>query len=291
MSEQTEVKIDAQSVKKLRQETDAPMMECKKALVEAEGDFERAKQILREKGQAQAAKRAGRTTSEGIAAVAASDDSTKVAAIVVECETDFVARNDDFKSMVSGLADGLLATVDASAGETVEADLSTVVNGKSLKEHAEEAIAKIRENIRIVSAVVVKAADGAKIAIYNHTNTGKAASYIEYTGDNAEAAFQVAIQTVAFPPSFLRKEDVPQEFIDKEIETETQRAINEGKPAEVAGKIAIGRVNKEFHQAHVLLEQPFYTDTKKKVAEYVKGAGIEIVGYRHFAVGADPSED
>lgn len=237
MSEQTELKIDAQSVKKLRQETGAPMMECKKALVEAEGDFDRAKQILREKGQAQAAKRAGRATSEGIAAVVASEDSTKVAAIVVECETDFVARNEEFKSMVAALADGLLASVDAGPGQTVEPDLSTVVNGKSLKQHAEESVAKIRENIRIVSAVVATAADGGKIAVYNHTNTGKAASYVEYTGDDGEAAFQVAIQAVAFPPTYLRREDVPQDLIDQEIETETQRAINEGKPADVAGKI------------------------------------------------------
>ena len=290
MSEQTKLKIDAQSVKRLRQETGAPMMECKKALVEAEGDVDRAKQILREKGQAQAAKRADRATSEGIAAVVASDDSTKVAAIVVECETDFVARNDDFKSMVSSLVEGLLAGVDAGAGETVEADLSTVVNGKSLKDHAEEAVGKIRENIQIVSATVAKAADGGKLAIYNHTNTGKAASYVEYTGDDGESAFQVAIQVVAFPPSYLRREDVPQDMIDQEIKTETQRAINDGKPADVAGKIALGRVNKEFFQSRVLLEQPFYTDTKKKVSEYAKAAGIEIVGYRHFAVGAGPSE-
>ncbi|MCH8979434.1 MAG: translation elongation factor Ts [Armatimonadetes bacterium] len=290
MSEQTKVKIDAQIVKRLRQETGAPMMECKKALVEAEGDFDRAKQILREKGQAQAAKRAGRATSEGIAAVVASEDSTKVACIVVECETDFVARNADFKTMVGELADGLLASVEAGAGETVEPDLSTVINGMSLQQHAEEAVAKIRENIRIVSAVVAKAADGGKIAVYNHTNTGKAASYIEYTGDDAKAAFQVAIQTVAFPPTFLRKEDVPQNLIDEEIKTETQRAINEGKPADIAGKIAQGRVNKEFFQSRVLLEQPLWTDAKKKVSDYAKAAGIEIVGYRHFAVGAGPSD-
>ena len=290
MSEQTEVKIDAQSVKRLRQETDAPMMECKKALVEAEGDFDRAKQILREKGQAQAAKRAGRATSEGIAAVVASEDSTKVAAIVVECETDFVARNEEFKSMVSGLVDGLLTTVDADAGETVEADQSTVVNGTSLKEHAEKAVAKIRENIRIVSAVVATAADGGKIAIYNHTNTGKAASYVEYTGDDGDAAFQVAIHTAWGKPVFLKKEDVPQDVIKKEIEIETQRAINDGKPPEMAEKIATGRVNKEYYQTQVLNEQPFYTDTKKKVSDYAKAAGIEIVGFRHFAVGAGPSD-
>ena len=97
---------------------------------------------------------------------------------------------------------------------------------------------------------------GAKFALYNHTNTGKLAAFVEYTGDNADAAFQVAIQVVAFPPTFLKKDDVPQAVIENEIKIETQRAINDGKPAEVAEKIAQGRVNKEYYQSQVLLEQP-----------------------------------
>ncbi|MCH7903956.1 MAG: translation elongation factor Ts [Armatimonadetes bacterium] len=283
--------IDAKLVKKLREETDAPMMECKKALVESDGDFDRAKDILREKGQAQAAKRADRSTSEGIALTAISDDGTKVAGLVVECETDFVARNEDFKKLVSDLVGGLMASADASPGETVEVAADTIVNGKSLGDHITDAVAKIRENIRLATAVVARASDGNKLSIYNHTNTGKAASFIEYAGDGADAAFHVAIQVVAFPPNFLTREEVPQDVIAKEIEIEKQRAVNDGKPVDIAEKIALGRVNKEYYQTKVLLDQPLYSNAKMKVGDYAKEAGITVRAYRHLAVGASRADD
>ncbi|MEX2244534.1 MAG: translation elongation factor Ts [Fimbriimonadaceae bacterium] len=282
----TDVKIDAQTVKKLREETDAPMMECKAALVEAGGDFDKAKQLLREKGQAAAAKRSGRTTSEGLALVVATADSSKVAGVVVECETDFVARNDDFKALVKALAEGILSEANVSAGEFHELSGESVVGGKPLDQHAADAVAKIRENIRIPHAVAMAAGHGAKFAVYNHTNTGKLASFVEYTGDNADAAFHVAIQVVAFPPTFLKKEDVPQAVIDNELKIETQRAINDGKTADVAEKVALGRINKEYYQSQVLLEQPYYVDTKKKVADYTKESGIGIVAFRLLGVGS-----
>ncbi len=287
----TDVKIDAALVKKLRDETDAPMMECKKALVEAGGDFEKAKQILRESGQAAAAKRAGRSTSEGLALVVVNAEGTKAAGVVVECETDFVARNEDFKALVKSIAEGILSETSVPAGEVHELSGESKVGGKSLDEHATEAVAKIRENIRIPHAVAIAAKHDAKIAVYNHTNTGKLASYVEYTGDNADAAFKVAIQVVAFPPTFLTREDVPQAVIDHEIKTETQRAINDGKPADVAEKIAQGRVNKEYFQSQVLLEQPFYDDTKKKVSDYAKESKITVIAYRLLGVGTGAAEE
>lgn len=282
----TQVNIDAKLVKKLRDETDAPMMECKAALVEAGGDFDKAKQLLREKGQAAAAKRAGRSTSEGLALVVANADNTKVAGVVVECETDFVARNDDFKALVQSLAEGILAEGDASPGEIKALGPDAVVGGKTLAEHATEAVAKIRENIQIASAVVAKAGEGQKVAVYNHTNTGKVATFVIYSGDNAEAAAQVAVHTAWGKPTFLKKEEVPQDVIAKEIEIETQRAINDGKPAEMAAKIAQGRVNKEYFQKEVLLEQGFYTDQGTKTGDYAKQNGIELFGFANFAVGA-----
>jgi len=287
----TDVKIDAQSVKKLRDETGAPMMECKAALVEANGDYEKAKQLLREKGQAAAAKRSGRTTTEGLAYVVANSDNTKIAGVVVECETDFVARNDDFKALVKALAEGVLSDTNVPAGEFHELSGESVVGGKPLDQHATDAVAKIRENIRIAHAVAMSATHGAKLAVYNHTNTGKLASFVEYTGDNADAAFQVAIQVVAFPPTFLKKDDVPQAVIDNELKIETQRAINDGKPAEVAEKVALGRINKEYYQSQVLLEQPYYVDAKKKVADYAKESGISIVAFRLLGVGSGPGEE
>ena len=287
----TEVSIDAKLVKKLRDETDAPMMECKNALVEAGGDFEKAKQLLREKGQAAAAKRSGRSTSEGMALIVANADGTKVAGVVVECETDFVARNDDFKALVKSLAEGILSEADVPSGEFHELSGESKVGGKTLDEHATEAVAKIRENIRIPHAIAMSAGNGAKFAVYNHANTGKLAAFVEYTGDNAEAAFQVAIQVVAFPPTFLKKEDVPQAVIEHEIKTETQRAINDGKPADVAEKVAQGRVNKEYYQSQVLLEQPYYVDTKKKVSDYAKETGINVIAFRLLGVGIGGSAE
>ncbi|HXH62249.1 MAG TPA: translation elongation factor Ts [Fimbriimonadaceae bacterium] len=287
----TEVKIEAAMVKKLRDETDAPMMDCKNALVEAAGDYGKAKQILREKGQAAAAKRAGRSTSEGLALVVANGDSTKAAGIVVECETDFVARNEDFKALVQTLADGILSETDANPGETKALSGDTVVSGKSLSQHAADAVAKIRENIKIANAAVAKAGDGQKIAVYNHTNTGKIATFVVYSGNDAEAAAQIAVHTAWGKPNFLKKDEVPQDVIQKEIEIETQRAVNDGKPAEIASKIAQGRVNKEYFQKEVLLEQPFYTDQGTKTGEYAKQHGLEIFGYAVFAVGANSDEE
>ncbi len=283
--------IDAKLVKKLRDETDAPMMECKNALVEAGGDYRKAKEILREKGQAAAAKRVGRSTSEGLALVLTDASSTKVAGVVVECETDFVARNEDFKSFVSALVKSVLDETNVSAGETKVLGQDTVVGGVSLAQHASDFVAKIRENIRIGKAVVAQAASGQKIAVYNHTNTGKAATFVVYTGDNAEAAFQIAVHVAWGKPSFLKKDEVPQDLIAKEIEIETKRAIAEGKPAEMAAKIAQGRVNKEYFQKEVLLEQPFYTDQGTKTEDYASKNGISVVGYANFAVGTEAAEE
>jgi elongation factor Ts len=287
----TDVQIDAKLVKKLRDETDAPMMECKKALVDAKGDFEKAKQLLRESGAAAAAKRAGRSTSEGIALVVANADATKAAGVVVECETDFVARNEDFKSLVNSIATSVLNEVDVEPGQVRTLDSGTMVGGKTLAEHASDAVAKIRENIRIAKAVIARAGAGQKIATYNHTNTGKAATYVVYSGDGADAAAQVAVHTAWGKPAFLKKEEVPQDLIAKELEIETQRAINEGKPAEIASKIAQGRVNKEYFQKEVLLEQPFYTDQGTKTGDYAKQHGIELHAFGSFAVGAGSGEE
>ncbi|MBS1714715.1 MAG: translation elongation factor Ts [Armatimonadetes bacterium] len=277
--------ISASDVKKLREETDAPMMECKAALEEAGGDFDKAKAILREKGQAAAAKRADRSTSEGIAKFVAAEDGKTAVGVIIESETDFVAKNDTFKALVDQIANGMLAAGSAGA--------DTVVDGKPVSQLLEEAVAVIRENIVLKKAVLLKSTGGV-FAVYNHHDSKKAAA-VEVSGNASnlkDAGFQVAIQTVAFSPSFLKKEDVPQDVIAKEIEIETQRAINEGKSAEIAEKAAQGRVNKEFYQAQVLLEQPMYTDAKKSVSAYlaeegkVGGGPITVLQYERIAVGS-----
>lgn len=267
--------ITAQDVKKLRDLTDAPMMDCKRALEEAGGDLDRAKEILREKGAAAGAKKAGRTTKEGIAKFVVSDDGKTAAGIIVECETDFVSRNEDFKAMVNNLVNGFLA-----AGE---AGPDVVVDGKPVSEHIADAVGRIRENIQLRAAEIVTVVDG-KLAAYNH-HDGKFASVVAYTGEK-EAAEKIAVHVVAFKPPFLKKEEISQELIDREYEFQKKRALDEGKPENIAENMAKGRINKEFFQEQVLLEQLIYLDNKTKITDYLaQNGGGEIKHFLLLAVG------
>ena len=279
------MEITAALVKQLREETDAPMMECKAALVEANGDYDRAKEILREKGKAAAAKRADRTTSAGVAKFAVTDDGKRAAGVVIESETDFVSGNPEFQALADKLAKGML---DAKAS-----GMDAVVDGATVASHIEQAIALFRENIVLKNSIYMETPSGV-IAIYNH-HTGMSASAVEVSGDAKnlkEPGFQVAIQPVANPPQFLTKEEVPSDIIEKEIATETQRAVNEGKDLKIAEGIARGRVNKEYFQQQVLLEQPYYVDSKRSVSQFVSdeaktgGGQIQILKYVLLAVGS-----
>lgn len=281
------MQINPQLVKQLREETDAPMMECKQALVEAEGDFDKAKQILREKGQVAAAKRAGRATNQGIAMSVVSPDAKTAASIVLECETDFVARNDQFVALAQKLANAFL---NAAPGEDPKA---VQTEDGPVGELVEKAVAVIRENIQLKKAVRFESED--TLAVYNHHDRKKTAvAELSGSASNlAETGYQVAVQTVAFPPRFIRREEVPQDVIAQEIETEKQRAINDGKPPQVAENIAKGRVNKEFYQAQVLLEQPFYLSPDETLGQYLEaqakagGGEIGVVSAHRFAVGEE----
>lgn len=278
--------ISAELVKKLREETDAPLMECREALSEAGGDLEKARQVLREKGKAAATKRTDRQTGAGVVAIAKSDDARTVGAVVLESETDFVARNEDFIAIAESIA---VAFRDNDLGP----DPSGVnVNGKTVGAIVEEAVAKIRENIKVGQAVRLSGDD--QVAAYTHHDRAKGA--LVRAGGTAsnvlETAYQVAIQVVAFPPKFLKKSDIPAEVIEREIEIETNRAIQDGKAPEIAKNIAQGRVNKEYVSSQVLLEQPFFKDPSLTVGAWVEqqakagGGSIEILGYQYLAVGA-----
>ena len=264
----------AADVKKLREETDAPMMECKSALDEAGGDMERAKAIWREKGKVAAGKRADRATAAGVVAIATSSDKKTVAAVIVECETDFVAINPDFVAFVNELAEGFLTNDPANDPNAV------TLKGQTVGSMIEQAVGRIRENIKITKALRKTTSDS--FATYVHHDRSKG-SIIELSGDAGETGHAVAVQAVAFPPEVVAKEQLSQEKIAAEIEQETQRAINDGKPAEMARNIATGRVNKEFIKQVVLLEQPFYKDPSKSVSQYLaetaKGSEIKTCTY------------
>ncbi|HRF58817.1 MAG TPA: translation elongation factor Ts [Fimbriimonadaceae bacterium] len=279
------MEINAKDVMRLRAETDAPVMECRAALVEAGGDFEKAKQILREKGKAAAAKRSDRATGEGIAAVSRSEDGKTMGVIVLECETDFVARNEDFIKMSEQIA-----TMVRDAGSVPEDPHELTHGGVSVKALIEEAVGKIRENIKVAKAAVIKTEK--TLASYVHHDKKKAVIVEIEGGDgSAEVGRQLAIQSVAFPPEYVSRDQVPQSMIDAELETETQRAINEGKAPDIAKNIAMGRINKEFMKRVVLLEQPFYKDNNISVAQFVEtesktvGTPIKVLSVHRFVVG------
>lgn len=257
----------AADVKKLRDETDAPMMECKSALEEAGGDFERAKEILREKGKAAAGKKAGRAIGAGVVAFAQMNG--EIAGAVLECETDFVSRNEGFIELAQRTADAL--------AENANADLAAI---------ATEAGAKYRENCQ-VGKTTRRAVTGAAHTYVHHDKSKGALILAEGDHANTEAVRKVAIQIVSNPPEVVSKDQLSQDMLNHEIEIETQRAINEGKPEAMAKNIAQGRVNKEFIKKAVLLEQPFYLDPTKSVGQYLSetAQGVKITAFDYLAIG------
>lgn len=268
------VTISAADVKRLRDETDAPMMECKAALEEAGGDFEKAKQILREKGKAAAAKRSDRATAEGCVAFWLSPDAKKAGGVVLECETDFVAKNADFVATTSKLA------------ELVRDSGITDTSDESYRSYIEDLANKTRENVRLAKAVQLKSDSPIATYLHHDRKTGVA---VLSSGEGAGGAAvrQVAIHAAWARPEFLTKDELPQDKMAAEIEIETRRALNEGKPESIAKNIAQGRVNKEFVRRVVLMEQAFYSDQGITVAQYLAqhAKGVSITGFAVLAVG------
>lgn len=266
---------------KLRAETDAPMMECKAALEEAGGDFERAKAILREKGKAAAAKRADRATGAGIVAVANGDSA--IAAVVVECETDFVSTNADFKAAVQGIADAILA--NGKAGLTVDEALTVKsASGEAVKDTIEGLVGKIRENIVLKQVLKL---EGGSYGSYVHHDS-KQGAIVELSSKHDEIGRNLGMQIVSLQPEYLHKDHLPQDRIAKEMEIEVERAMQEGKPREMAEKIATGRVNKEFVKSAVLLEQGFFKDPSKSVTQYIDETekGITVKAFYRLKIGS-----
>jgi elongation factor Ts len=270
------MEITAQLVKRLREETDAPMMEGKKALTQAleeQGEtvtedslMARAKEILKEGGKLQAGKRVDRTVNQGTVAIGRSGGT--VAAVALLCETDFVARNDDFQALAQKLANAF------AENDPGDSPLASTIGGKTVQEHIEEAVSKIRENIQLGGVVRL---EGESVGAYLHHDKMKAA-LVAVSGGNPGAedmANKLGTQVVALQPEFISKEQIDQDRLNSELERERQKAIDEGKPAEIAEKIAQGRVAKELLSEIVLLEQQWYADLSKKVGEVVGGLQVK----------------
>lgn len=281
--------ITAQMVKELRESTGAGMMDCKKALQEAEGNMERAVDILREKGLSKAAKKADRIAAEGLVAIEINEDNTVASMVEVNSETDFVAKNEDFKTFVKDAAKMALATESTDvAGLLAE----THEQGQSLQDVLNERTAKIGEKLDLRR--FVKLTTEGQVAGYIHGG-GKIGVLVEMatTARDAEVITMgrdIAMQVAAMNPKYVSRNNVDAEYIAHETEILTQQALNEGKPANIVEKMIKGRLEKQLKEV-CLLEQPFVKNgdltIKQLVAETAKklGTEIEVVNVVRFEVG------
>ena len=272
-------KITAAEVNKLRKTTGAGMMDCKNALVEAEGDFDKAIEILRKKGQKVAAKRADRESSEGAAIAKVNDAHTEGVIISLNCETDFVAKNESFVTLANELAELALKFEDK------DAFLSAEFNGLSVQEKLLEQTGVIGEKIEIGGFSKLQAPF---VGSYIHAGN-KIATLVglsEAVADAAAVAKDVAMQAAAMNPVALNEAEVDQEIIDKEIEIAKDQLRQEGKPEAMLDKIAQGKLQR-FFKDNTLVNQDFIKDSKVSVAEYVKSAdaNLEVTGFARVALG------
>lgn len=270
--------ITAADVNKLRQITGAGMMDCKKALVEAEGDFDKAIEILRKKGQKVAANRADRESSEGAVIAKVNSSNTKGAIVSLNCETDFVAKNDSFVALATELAEMALST--SSKDELLAKDFKGITVAEKLIEQT----GVIGEKIEIGDYRIL---ESAFVGSYIHAGNKIAVlTGLSQSGDNAaEAAKNVAMQVAAMNPVALNEAGVNQEIIDKEIEIAKDQLRQEGKPEAMLDNIAKGKLNR-FFKDNTLVNQDYIKDNKLSVAAYVKAeTGAEVVGFERVALG------
>lgn len=270
--------ITAAMVKDLRERTGAGMMECKKALVECDGDIEAAIEHMRKTGLAKADKKAGRTAAEGLIAIKATDDNKKAAIVEVNCETDFVAKGDEFQNFCSEVAQ--LALDNAPAD--LDALLATpMAGGDSIADTLKAMIAKIGENMTVRRFKVVSCEDG-QIASYSHGS--RIGVVVSMEGGDLELGRDIAMHIAASRPSAVSEADVDPALIEKEKEIFTAQAQESGKPAEIIEKMIGGRINK-FLKEITLLGQPFVKDPDTTVEKLLKGAGATVVAFERFEVG------
>ncbi|MBZ9728111.1 translation elongation factor Ts [Salegentibacter sp. JZCK2] len=272
-------KITAAEVNKLRKATGAGMMDCKKALVEADGDFDKAIEVLRKKGQKVAAKRADRDSAEGAAIAKVNEDNTKGVIISLNCETDFVAKNDDFVKMANGFAD--IALTVSSKEELLKADY----NGVSVQDKLTEQTGVIGEKIEIGA---FKTLEAPFVGSYIHAGNKIAVitGLSKQTEGAEEAAKNVSMQAAAMNPIALNEEGVDQETIDKEVEIAKDTLRQEGKPEDMLDKIAKGKIQRYFKD-NTLVNQAFIKDGKQSVADYVKSvdSDLKVVAFERVALG------
>jgi len=271
--------ITASLVKELREKTGAGMMDCKKVLTETDGDMEKAAELLRERGIAKAAKKSDRVAAEGLVATYVSDDKKVGSAVEVNAETDFVAKNEEFRKFVADIAKQV-ATKNAK-------DVEDLLNQKYLdtdntvQEVLTSKIATIGENMSIRR--FVRFESEGLVESYVHGD-GKIAVLVNFEKGDEELAKDVCMQIAAAKPEYLSRESVPADKVEQEMEILKAQAMNEGKPAEIAEKMVQGRIGK-FYSEICLLEQEFVKDPDTKVGKLIESKGAKLVDYARFEKG------
>ncbi|RUQ97566.1 translation elongation factor Ts [Labedella endophytica] len=267
-------------LKALREQLGTGMTDTKNALVEADGDVEKATEILRLKGAKGNAKRADRSTSEGLVATAQTDAGVTI--IELACETDFVAKNDKFVA----LSEKVVAAVSAAAATTLEEALAAPVDGITVAQAIDDQAATIGEKVELRRVALVT---GDQFSVYLHRTSKdlppQIGVVVAYTGSDAETARGIAQHVAMFAPQYLTREDVPSDAVDKEREIVTEISRGEGKPEAALPKIVEGRLTAFFKQV-ALLEQDYARDNKQQVGKILEAAGLTVTDFVRFKVGA-----
>ena len=275
----TTITISAADVNSLRQKTGAGMMDCKKALMEANGDFEAAIDILRKKGQKIAANRQDREAKEGYVFGKVADGGKRGVAVAVCCETDFVAKNEDFVKYGESILDIAVANNPATIEDLKNLNIGNITIAQSLLDQ----MGKIGEKIDVVDYQNVT---GEKVVVYNHPGN-KLTAVIAFTAPIADdAGKDVAMQIAAMAPVAIDKDDVDQKMLEREMEIAKDQARQEGKPENMIEKIALGKVNK-FYNEYTLLNQVFIKDDKKTIRQYLEtiDKNLKVKAFRRLKIG------
>ncbi len=269
--------ITAAMVKELRERTGSGMMECKKALVETDGDVEKAVELMRKKGLAKADKKADRVAAEGKIVALVSDDAKRGVLLEVNCETDFVAGGDDFGAFAQTVAETALKTQSTD----VESLLAADAGGKDINTLRQELVAKIGENVQVRRFTLFNSANG-HLATYLHGV--RIGVMVELEGGDEQLGRDIAMHVAASKPLCVDESDMPADTLDKEREILRAQALESGKPAEIVDKMIEGRVQK-FLKETTLVGQPFVKDPDQTVAALLKGAGAKVVSFARLEVG------
>ncbi len=269
--------ITAALVKELRERTGAGMMECKKALVETDGDIDAAIEQMRKSGMAKADKKAGRAASEGLLGIKTSDDNKTAVIVEINSETDFVSKGDAFKEFVANVTDLVLAEKPADLDALLAAKLQS---GSTVEDARKELIAQLGENMSVRRFEIINAKG--QVAVYSHGS--RIGVIVDVEGGDAELGKDLAMHIAASRPICVDESSVPQAELDKEKEIYTAQAQESGKPAEIIEKMVQGRI-KKFLKEITLLGQPFVKDPDQTVEKLLKDNGASVVSFVRLEVG------